>query len=129
MADALVVDASAIFDVVVGNDLGASIEHRLRDHDLHVPAHADAEVLSALGRWHRSGRLTADQVSEGLRRVAGVPLERHPLPGLLAGAWRRRHSARLVDALYLELAEKLDTVVVTTDGKLAAATPLAELVL
>jgi predicted nucleic acid-binding protein len=38
---------------------------------------------------------------------------------------RRRHHLSLADALYVELAARLDTVVVTTDHRLSRATPLA----
>ena len=44
---------------------------------------------------------------------------------LVEGAWGRRHQHSPADALYVELAAQLDTVVVTTDRRLARATPLA----
>ncbi len=93
---------------------------------MHVPAHFDAEVLSALGRLHRAGHLTARQVTTRIRRTAEAPIERHLLQPLLAGAWSRRHNLRLVDALYVELASRLEAPIVTTDAGLAAATRVAE---
>jgi predicted nucleic acid-binding protein len=48
MADRLVLDASAMVDLLVGSPQGVAIGARLRGHDLHVPAHFDAEVSSAL---------------------------------------------------------------------------------
>jgi len=42
------------------------------------------------------------------------------------GAWLRRENIRLADALYVELAEQLDVPLITTDLRLARATPLAE---
>lgn len=59
-------------------------------------------------------------------RLAAAPIDRHVLWKLLAGAWKRRHNMRLVDALYVELAEQLDAPIVTTDGGMAAS-PAAEL--
>ena len=47
------------------------------------------------------------------------------MDGLISGAWKRRDQVSLTDALYVELAAQLDTVVVTTDRRLARATPLA----
>jgi predicted nucleic acid-binding protein len=41
----------------------------------------------------------------------------------LRGAWARRGDTRLTDALYIELATALNTVVVTTDLRLARAHP------
>jgi predicted nucleic acid-binding protein len=124
----LVVDASAIVDLLLGTEPGTEVELRLRRRELHAPAHLDAEVLSALGRLHRAGQLADDQVTERLEIVASAAIERHALPGLLAGAWNRRHTLRLVDALYVELAEHLDAVLVTTDARLAEVAHRAELI-
>lgn len=128
MADRLIVDASAMVDLLVGSPFRASIQERLQGKELHVPAHFDAEVFSALGRLQRGGRLTNRQVIPRINRLATAPFQRHLLSPLLEGAWERRHNLRLVDALYVELANQLDSPVVTTDAGLAAASPLAELV-
>jgi predicted nucleic acid-binding protein len=124
----LVVDASALVDLLLGNDVGIRVQFRLRGQELHAPAHLDAEVLSALGRLHRAGELDDGQVAERLDALATAAIERHPLPNLLAGAWTRRHTMRLVDGLYIELAEQLDATLLTTDGPLAAAADIAELI-
>jgi predicted nucleic acid-binding protein len=60
--------------------------------------------------------------------VAESPVVRHPLPDLLAGAWARRQRLRVVDALYVELADRLGLRILTTDAGLARASRLAELV-
>jgi predicted nucleic acid-binding protein len=124
----LVVDASAMVDLLVRSPLAPSIAERLRGHDLHAPAHFDAEVLSALGRLQRSGDMSARQVSARLGRILDAPIRRHHLAPLLVGAWKIRHNFRLVDALYVELAGLLDAILVTTDATLAAAAPAADLV-
>lgn len=128
MPDQLVVDASAVVDLLLGNDIGIKVEFRLRRHELHAPAHLDAEVLSALGRLHRAGQLDDEQVSERLGALTTAAIERRPLANLLAGAWTRRHTLRLVDALYVELAEQLNATLLTTDGPLAAATDIVEFI-
>jgi len=89
--------------------------------------HFDAELLSALGRLQRDGQLTVRQVATRLQRVSAAPLQRHLLAPLLNGAWKLRHNLRLVDALYVELGNRLEAPVVTTDARLAAASPVAEL--
>ncbi len=95
---------------------------------LHAPAHLDAEVLSALGRLHRAGDLSAEAVSARLRELASAPIARHELAGLLADAWRARDRFRLVDGLYIALCEQLGTGLLTTDARLAGESGLAELV-
>ncbi|HSQ37837.1 MAG TPA: type II toxin-antitoxin system VapC family toxin [Acidimicrobiia bacterium] len=128
MPERLVVDASALVELAVGGNRAPNIAGRLRGADLHGPAHLDAEVLSALGRLHRAGRLSARQVTTRLDWLAAAPIERHPLAPLLTGAWRRRHRLRLAEALYAELAQLLGATLVTTDAHLAAALPGVELV-
>ena len=128
MADQVVVDASAMVDMLAGTPVSAAVLDRLRGHELHAPAHFDAEVLSALGRLQRAGLLTEGQVRTRLDRLTTAPVDRHPLPALVVGAWRFRHNLRLVDALYVELASHLGLPIVTTDTALAAASSLAELV-
>jgi predicted nucleic acid-binding protein len=115
-------------DLLVGSPLATAVQNRLQGHELHVPAHFDAEVLSALWRMERAGELSVGQVTPRLERVAAAPLQRHLLAPLLAGAWKLRDNLRLVDALYVELASRLDLPIVTTDARLAAASPAAELV-
>lgn len=126
MAERVVVDASAMVDLLVGSLPAASVRERLHGRELHVPAHFDAEVLSALGRLHRAGRLSARQAAVRIRRVAEAPMERHPLAPLLAEAWKLRHNLRLLDAIYVVLARRLEAPVVTTDAGLAAVSSAFE---
>lgn len=123
----VVADAPALVDLLLGNATGVAVSTRLSGHVLHAPAHADAEVLSALGRLQRAGDIDADHVESMLAKLAEAPIERHPLTELLGGAWSRRHQLRLADALYVELAVFCDLPLVTTDRRLRAV-PVAEVV-
>lgn len=116
--DEVVTDASALVDLLLGNELGRAVAHRLAGHVLHAPAHVDAEVLSAMGRLHRAGDVSADDVRTRLDLLAAAPIARHPVAELLLGAWQRRHRLRLVDALYVELATSRGWQLVTTDRRL-----------
>jgi predicted nucleic acid-binding protein len=128
VAEQVVVDASAIVDVLAGTAYAEAVSRRLDEATWHAPAHLDAEVLSALGRLSRADRLKEADVEARLALLASMPVQRHLLPSLLAGAWARRADLRLVDALYVVLADQLQAPLITTDRKLARATPLAELV-
>jgi predicted nucleic acid-binding protein len=116
----VVVDASAMVDLLLDNELGDAVRQRLAGHALHAPAHLDAEVLSALGRLHRAGDLEAEGVEARLRILVAAPIQRHNVNDLLIGAWSRRHQLRLVDALYVQLAVLRDLPLVTTDRRLRA---------
>ena len=114
----VVADASALVDLLLGNALGGAVQRRLAGHALHAPAHADAEILSALGRLQRAGEVQADRVEEMLAGLAAAPIERHPVSEVLLGAWARRHRLRLADALYVELAASRGLPLITTDRRL-----------
>lgn len=121
MAEQLVVDASAMVDYLVDSPLADRIADRIGDAVVNVPAHFDAEVLSALGRLHRAGELTEKDVEARVALTAEAPFQRHHLAPLLEGAWSLHHNVRLVDALYVELGSQLDAVIVTTDSGMASA--------
>lgn len=123
----VVVDASAVVELLLGHPLGEAVRARLGGLTLHAPAHADAEVLSALGRLHRAGAVEAGAVEIMLGRQAAAPIQRHPVQGLLAGAWSRRDQLRLADALYVELAASRGVALITTDRRLHPV-PQAEIV-
>jgi predicted nucleic acid-binding protein len=127
--EALVVDASALVEALLGTNLGTRVRARMRGHVLHAPAHLDAEVLSAIGRLHRAADIQESAAAAALDELAAAPIRRHPLASLLTGAWGRRANQRLVDALYLELAVSLDAaLLLTTDARLARFDDRAELI-
>jgi predicted nucleic acid-binding protein len=123
----VVVDASAMVDLLLGNAVGAAVRRRLAGHALHAPAHLDAEILSALGQLHRAGDLGAEDVESMLRDLVAAPIQRHDVSDLLIGTWSRRHQLRLADALYVQLAVVRGLPLVTTDRRLHSA-PAADLV-
>lgn len=121
-------DASAMVDYLVDSPIAELVADRIRDSEVNVPAHFDAEVLSALGRLQGAGKLTESEVEERVNLTAQAPFQRHLLSRLLTGAWGLHHNARLFDALYMELANQLDATIVTTDYGMAATATSAELI-
>ena len=129
MTEVVVLDASAMVTMLVGGAKGTHIIERLRGSSVHVPAHFDAEVLSALGRLQRAGEVSAAAVGTHLQRLASAPFERHTLAPLLTPAWRLRRNMCLVDALYVALAADLGATVITMDHGLSVAAPRSELMM
>jgi predicted nucleic acid-binding protein len=84
-----------------------------------APAHMDAEVLSALGRLQRAGRLT--RAAERVDALAAFGARRWPLQPLLLPAWALGDRIAARDALYVALAASLGAVLITTDGRLRRA--------
>lgn len=113
----VVVDAATVVDLIC--DLPAADPYRshLEAADgVAAPAHLDAEVLSALGRLERAGRLS--RAADRVQALATFPARRWPLRPLLLTAWSLRDRVALRDALYVALTASLDATLVTTDGRL-----------
>jgi predicted nucleic acid-binding protein len=122
----VVLDAPVMVDLLTDQSGAEPIRLRLRHTAVHVPAHFDAEVLSAVGRLCRAGQLNGEDAAELLGALWRAPFSRHHLQDLLEGAWSRRNTHRLVDALYVELAEQLRAPLITTDRRLASSYPQAQ---
>jgi predicted nucleic acid-binding protein len=123
----LVVDASAVIDLLIRSDDGERVRRRLTD-DAHAAlitvAHLDAEVLSGLARLNRAGTLTTDEVGELLRRLTSLDVRRLAITGtLLDAAWRMRANIAARDALYVAAARDLGGGLLTTDERLARSVP------
>jgi len=126
LAEKLVIDASAMVDYLVDSPLATRVADRITDNEISVPAHFEAEVLSALGRLQRGGELSEAQIEVRVTLTAQAPFHRHLLAPLLEGAWARHPNVRLVDALYIELADQLGATIITTDSGMSAASANAE---
>jgi predicted nucleic acid-binding protein len=125
-AEHVVIDASAIVELLGDFTYGQAVRERLRDTRMHAPAHIDAEALSALGRLNRARTIDATAVEAGLNRLAQLPVQRHGLDTLVLGAWARRADIRLLDGLYVELASQLRVPLLTVDRRLARVCGIAE---
>jgi predicted nucleic acid-binding protein len=117
----VVLDASAAVELLLRTPAGGRADAALRTHRVAVPAHFDAEILSALGRLTRAGDLADGLVEPILNQLARAPFVRYPLQPLLAAAWSLRHNLALRDALYVTLARRLGALLVTADARLAEA--------
>jgi predicted nucleic acid-binding protein len=119
----IVLDASALVELLLNTAAGRTIATRIADPaiSLHVPHLADIEVTQALRRYARDGELeTADAVS-ALEELRALDLERHAHEPLLDRVWELRRNLSAYDAVYVALAEVLDTVLLTCDARLARA--------
>jgi len=119
----IVVDASAITELLLQTPLGTLVEQRVYriDEDAHAPQVIDVEVLSALRRLVQSGEVTAERADEAVTDLGLLRLIRHSHVDLLVRAWELRQNFTMYDAMYLALAEALGATVVTCDGPFGAA--------
>lgn len=119
----IVLDASAIVELVTGTARGSSVALRIADPalGLHVPHLVDVEVLQALRRYERAAELEEGEATAALGAFLDLDLERHDHEPLLARAWELRANLSAYDAVYVALAEALDAPMVTCDARLARA--------
>jgi predicted nucleic acid-binding protein len=119
----IVVDASAIAELLLQTDLGALVERRLyrQDEDLHAPHLLDVDVLNALRRLVRGRKVTAERAAEAIEDLGLLRVLRHGHLDLAGRAWELRHNFSAYDAVYLGLAESLDATLVTCDHRFGAA--------
>jgi len=117
----IVVDASAVLEVLVGEPNG-SLAARLAAEDvLHAPHLLDTEVLHVLRRLERRRDLTRSQVTAAREQFGMLAIDRYPHLPLSERVWELRTTLSAYDATYVALAEALDATLVTTDRRLAGA--------
>lgn len=126
-----VVDASALVTLVAGRsqETRDEIGRALSGHELHIPEHGGAEVLSAIRGLRLGGSISGGIAVQALADYAMMPLRRHPAVPFIPRAWELRHAMTAYDALYAALAETLGCPLVTCDAKLRGGGHEAEIII
>src|SRR5512134_3296201 len=99
----IVLDASALVELLLGTTAGRTIAARLADPrvGLHAPHLADVEVAQALRRYVREGALDPDSGAAALADLRSLDLERHAHEPLLDRVWALRENVTAYDAVYV----------------------------
>lgn len=119
----IVVDASAVLELLLATPLAAAVDARLfrSDEPLGAPHLIDVEVAQILRRYRAAGDLDEPRALAALEDLVDLPLNRYPHDVLLPRIWSLRANLTAYDAAYVALAEALDGVLVTCDARLARA--------
>jgi predicted nucleic acid-binding protein len=122
----LVVDASAVAELVLGRAPARAVERHVIDSgfDLHAPHLIDIEVVSAVRRVTAAGEASADRAAEAVTDLLDLPIVRYPHDILIDRVWELRTNFSAYDAAYVALAEALadrGAPLLTVDGRLARA--------
>lgn len=123
----IVIDASAIIQVLVGRDPGPALLDAVAG-DLAAPHILDVEVLSALRGMVLGGVLLLEAAESARRSYADLVITRYEAALLADRVWALRNQYTSYDAMYLALAEGLGAPLVTCDRKLDAGGHHAEVV-
>ena len=116
----IVVDSSAVVDVLSGVDGAEALRARIRDEELTAPHLIDYEVGSALRGLVLGGHLSVARAQDLLGDYADLDVWRWPArPPLGRRAFDLRNNLSAYDAAYVVLAEALECPLVTRDERLA----------
>lgn len=113
----IVVDASALIELLLQTALGKRLEARLFDGEelLNAPHLVDTEVLQVMRRLVIAKELTVAQADAAVSDLGSLDVVRHGHEEMSGRVWELRHNLSAYDATYLALAESLDATLVTGD--------------
>lgn len=118
----IVVDASVVVTALADDgDDGDRARQRLMGERPAAPHLLDLEVLSAWRRLRSGGDLDDRRASQAIADLTDLRIDRVPHGPLVARCWELRANLTVYDAAYVAVAELLDAVLVTADGRLAGA--------
>jgi len=119
----LVVDASAVAEVLFGTAAGRRAAALLDEHELIAPQHLTAEVASVIRGWALSRQITDEQALRGFSEFDELGVEHIPMMSMLPDVYALRHNISAYDAMYVVLARATQCQLLTLDARLAAAAP------
>lgn len=119
----IVLDASAILEVLLQTAAGASVTERILapGSTLHVPHLMDVEVAQVLRRFVARGEIDPERARQALEDLGDLPLQRYAHDVLLPRVWELRQNLTAYDAVYVALAEALEATLLTRDGRIFRA--------
>jgi predicted nucleic acid-binding protein len=122
----LVVDASAVAELLLGRPAADAVVEQVRKHrfDLHAPHLLDVEVLSAVRRVVATGAASPGRGEQAIADLLDLPVERYPHDVLVPRIWDLRDNLSAYDAAYVALAEAIvdaGAPLLTSDARLAGA--------
>jgi predicted nucleic acid-binding protein len=119
----IVVDASALIELLTRSDRGLRIESRLlqRSESVHAPALIDLEVAQVLRRYVATRQVPEHWARMALDVAIAFPMTRYLHEPLMKRVWELKHTVTAYDAAYVALAEALRAPLLTCDTRLARA--------
>jgi predicted nucleic acid-binding protein len=119
----IVIDASAVLELLLQTPKAARLEALALNPDerLHAPHLIDMEVMQALRRLVLAKEMTSRRAEQALDDYSQLVIERHAHGDLIGRVWQLRDALTANEAVYVALAEALDSTLLTCDARLARA--------
>jgi predicted nucleic acid-binding protein len=118
----VVLETSAFLDLIVGTAEGKIVGDALKGKAVHISDHCAIAVAQALLVMASRGMVSRSQLRRKIRLLAAAPFTPHQAATFLEAAWARS-GLRLGDALCVELSQRLQAPLLTTDSRLATVWP------
>lgn len=119
----LVIDASAVAEILFGTGPGQRAAALIDGHELLAPQHLTAEVASVVRGWSLSQQITDEQALRAFGEFDALGVEQVPMMSMMPAAHALRHNVSAYDAMYVVLARAAQCSLLTLDARLAAAVP------
>jgi predicted nucleic acid-binding protein len=117
----VVIDASALVELLLQSTRAPAVLQAVGSTELVAPDVINPEVLSALRRLERIGKLRAGRARQAVDDLLDAGVRCFPTLPLLAEAWTLRANVSAFDACYVALAQDLGCPLVTRDLRLSRA--------
>ncbi len=119
----IVLDASAVLEVLLRSRVGLEIEKRIFSprESLFAPHLLDLEVAQVIRRYCAFGEIDSERGKEAIEDLKDFPINRYQHDIFLNRVWELRHNMTAYDAVYVALAETLPAPLLTRDAHLASA--------
>ncbi len=119
----LVVDASAVAELLVSRDGGTRVARVILDRELFAPQLLVAEVVSTVRGWVLGGRLDPLRARGALDDFRALDVTLMPMMPLVDDMWLLRDNISAYDAMYVALARSLGLPLLTLDARLVTSLP------
>ncbi len=120
----IVVDASALAEVVVRSERAGLVEELLRGQVLIAPDLINSEVLSVLRGWLARSLIDHIRAARAVRNLVTAPIRRFATSSLIDEIWSTRHNLTPYAAAYVVLARRTGAALLTLDMRLMHAPAL-----
>ncbi len=121
---AIVIDASALAEVVVRSERASQVEKLFVGQPLIAPDLINSEVLSVLRGWLTRSLIDHSCAARAVHNLASAPIRRFTTSSLIDEMWSTRHNLTPYDAAYVVLARRSDAALLTLGKRLMKAPAL-----
>ncbi|MGH8902473.1 MAG: type II toxin-antitoxin system VapC family toxin [Egibacteraceae bacterium] len=120
----IVIDASALVEVVARTDRAAHVERAFAGHQLLAPDLINAEVLSVLRRWLHRSLIDRETAARAVRNLLMAPVRRFTTESLISTMWTLGDDLTPYTAAYTALARWVGCPLLTLDERLVRSSDL-----